>query len=98
MGASAKRFEVDLIQYQIIILPAAQKSLSKLPKKLQLRIQGVITTLASNPLPPVARKLVGRDTYRLRVSDYRIVYSVHNNVLTVKIISIGHRREIYRKN
>ena len=98
MGASAKRFEVDLIQYQIIILPAAQKSLSRLPKKLQLRIQGVITTLASNPLPPVAKKLVGRDTYRLRVSDYRIVYSVHNNVLTVKIISIGHRREIYRKN
>lgn len=97
MGSSAKRFEVDLIQYQIIILPAAQKSLSKLPKRLQLRIQGVITTLASNPLPPVARKLVGRDTYRLRVSDYRIVYSVHNNILTVKIISIGHRREIYRK-
>ena len=98
MGAGSKRFEVDLIQYQVIILPAAEKSLSKLPKRLQLRIQGVITTLASNPLPPVARKLVGRDTYRVRVSDYRIVYSVHNNILTVKIISIGHRREIYRKN
>ena len=98
MGASSKRFEIDLIQYQIMILPAAQKSLSKLPKRLQLRIQGVITTLASNPLPPVAKKLVGRDTYRLRVSDYRIVYSVHNNILTVKIISIGHRREIYRKS
>lgn len=98
MGAGSKRFEVDLIQYQIVILPAAEKSLSKLPKRLQLRIQGVITTLASNPLPPVARKLVGRDTYRVRVSDYRIVYSVHNNILTVNIISIGHRREIYRKN
>ncbi len=98
MGASSKRFEIDLIQYQIIILPAAQKSLSKLPKRLQLRIQGVITTLANNPLPPVARKLVGRDIYRLRVSDYRIVYSVHNNILTVTIISIGHRREIYRKS
>ena len=98
MGASAKRFEVDLIQYQIIILPAAQKSLSKLPKKLQLRIQGVITTLASNPLPPAAKKLVGRDNYRLRVSDYRIVYSVHENILTVKIVSVGHRRDVYRKN
>ena len=98
MGAGSKRFEVDLIQYQIVLLPAAKKSLSKLPKKLQLRIQGAVSTLTSNPLPPVAKKLVGRDTYRVRVSDYRIVYSVHNNILTVKIISIGHRREIYRKN
>ena len=97
MGTGAKRFEIDLIQYQIRILPAAEKSLSKLPKKMQLRIQGAITVLASNPLPPVAKKLVGRDNYRLRVSDYRIVYSIHENILTVKIISIGHRREIYKR-
>ena len=98
MGTSAKRFEVDLIKYQIIILPAAEKALSKLPKRMQVRIQGVITTLARNPVPPVSKKLVGRDNYRLRVSDYRIVYSIHENILTVKIISIGHRREIYRKS
>jgi mRNA interferase RelE/StbE len=97
MGAGSKRFEVDLIQYQIIFLPAAKKSLSKLPKKLQLRIQGAVTTLASNPLPPVAKKLVGRDTYRLRVSDYRIIYSIKKNILTIKIISVDHRREAYRK-
>ena len=64
---------------------------------MQLRIQGAITILASNPLPPVANKLVGRDNYRLRVSDYRIVYSIHENILTIKIISIGHRREIYKR-
>jgi mRNA interferase RelE/StbE len=98
LGSGAKRFEVDLIQYQIIILPTAEKSLSRLPKKMQLRVQGAITTLASNPLPPVAKKLVGRDNYRLRVSDYRIVYSIHENILTVKIVSVGHRREIYRKS
>jgi mRNA interferase RelE/StbE len=97
LGTGAKRFEIDLIQYQIRILPAAEKSLSKLPKKMQLRIQGAITVLASNPLPPVAKKLVGRDSYRFRVSDYRIVYSIHENILTVKIISIGHRSEIYKR-
>jgi mRNA interferase RelE/StbE len=97
LGTGAKRFEIDLIQYQIRILPAAEKSLSKLPKKMQLRIQGAITVLASNPLPPVAKKLVGRDSYRLRVSDYRIVYSIHENILTVKIISIRHRSEIYKR-
>ncbi len=87
-----------MIKYQIIILPAAEKSLSKLPKKMQVRIQGAITTLASNPIPPVSKKLVGRDNYRLRVSDYRIIYSIHENILTIKIVSVGHRREIYRKN
>jgi mRNA interferase RelE/StbE len=97
LGTSAKRFEIDLIQYQIRILPAAEKSLSELPKKMQLRIQGAITVLASNPLPPVATKLVGHDSYRLRVNDYRIVYSIHENILTVKIISVGHRREIYKR-
>ena len=98
MGTGTKRFETDLIHYQIIILPAAEKSLSKLPKKMQVRIQGAITTLASNPIPPVAKKLVGRDNYRLRVSDYRIVYSIYENILTIEIVSVGHRREIYRKN
>jgi mRNA interferase RelE/StbE len=98
LGTGTKRFEADLIKYQIIILPAAEKSLSKLPKKMQVRIQGAITTLASNPIPPVSKKLVGRDNYRLRVSDYRIVYSIHENILTVKIVSVGHRREVYRKN
>jgi mRNA interferase RelE/StbE len=97
LGASTKRFETDLIQYQIVILPAAEKSLAKLPKKMQLRIQGVITTLASNPLPPVAKKLVGRDTYRLRVNDYRIIYSIQKNILTIEIVSVGHRNEVYRK-
>jgi mRNA interferase RelE/StbE len=97
MGASAKRFEADLIKYQIIILPAAEKSLSKLPKKMQVRIQGAITTLASNPIPPVSKKLVGRDAYRLRVSDYRVIYSIQKNILTIEIISVGHRNEIYRK-
>jgi mRNA interferase RelE/StbE len=98
LGTSTKRFEADLIKYQIIILPAAEKSLSKLPKKMQVRIQGAITTLVSNPIPPASKKLVGRDNYRLRVSDYRIIYSIHENILTIKIVSVGHRREIYRKN
>ena len=69
-----------------------------LPEKLQARIHGAIATLEGNPIPPVARKLVGRNTYRLRVSDYRIIYSIHNNILTIEIVSVGHRREIYKKS
>ncbi len=85
-----------MIKYQIEFKPTAQKSLEKLPKKIQKRIQGVITVLESNPLPPKAEKLKGRDAYRIRVSDYRIIYSIENNVLLVVVVSIGHRREIYK--
>ena len=64
---------------------------------MQRRIQGVIATLESNPLPPAALKLTGRDAYRIRVSDYRIIYSIHRHVLTIVVVTIGHRREIYEK-
>jgi mRNA interferase RelE/StbE len=85
-----------LIKYEIEFKPSAQKSLEKLPKKIQKRIQGVITVLEINPLPPIAEKLKGRDAYRIRVSDYRIIYSIENNVLLVLVVSVGHRREVYR--
>jgi mRNA interferase RelE/StbE len=64
---------------------------------MQRRIQGVIATLESNPLPPAALKLTGRDAYRIRVSDYRIIYSIYENILTIVVVAVGHRREIYRK-
>jgi len=86
-----------LIQYTIVFKPSAVKDLSKLSKKIQKRIQGAISTLESNPLPPAAKKLTGRDAYRIRISDYRIIYSIDAEVLTVIIVSIGHRRDVYRK-
>ena len=85
-----------MIKYEVEFKSAAKKSLEKLPKKIQKRIQGVITVLETNPLPPIAEKLKGRDAYRIRVSDYRIIYSIENNKLLVVVVSIGHRREIYR--
>ena len=98
MGSGKEGFETRLIKYQIEFSASASKSLADLPKKIQLRIQGVVATLESNPLPPVAKKLVGRDAYRIRVSDYRIVYTIHKNILTIKVVSVGHRREIYRRD
>jgi len=86
-----------LISYQIEFKDSAANSLARLPKKMQRRIQGVIATLESNPLPPAALKLTGRDAYRIRVSDYRIIYSIHENILTIVVVAVGHRREIYRK-
>ena len=96
MSSSTKRSSTHLIRYTVEFKQSAEKELAKLPKKIQRRIQGVIVTLETNPLPPVAKKLSGRDGYRIRVSDYRIIYTVENEILVVVVISIGHRKDIYR--
>ena len=82
--------------YTVIIKKTAQKELDSIPKKLQLRIRGVIDLLAANPFPPNSKKLIDREGYRIRTSDYRILYNVNDNDLMVLIVKIGHRRDIYR--
>ena len=77
-----------------------EKSPRKFLKNLQIsekkRIDAALTILADNPIPPKAKKLSGRDGYRIRVGDYRIIYEIQKNLLVVLVIDIGHRREIYR--
>ena len=72
----------------------------KFLKTLQIsekkRIDAALTLLADNPIPPKAKKLSGRDGYRIRVGDYRIIYEIQKNLLVVLVIDTGHRREIYR--
>ena len=83
--------------YTVIIKKSAQKELDSLPKKLQLRITGVMDLLAVNPFPPNAKKLQGRDGYRIRTSDYRILYNVDGDQLSVMVVRIGHRGNVYKQ-
>ncbi len=77
-----------------------EKTPRKFLKTLQIsdkkRIDAALTLLADNPIPPKAKKLTGRDGYRIRVGDYRIIYEIQKSVLVVFIIDIGHRPKIYR--
>ena len=82
--------------YRVIFKRPAEKSLHALPKKIQARIVGVIDLLSENPFPPASVKLKGRDGYRIRTGDYRILYSVENEILIITVVAIGHRKEIYR--
>ena len=66
-----------------------------LPKKDCLRIIGVIELLGENPLPPKSLKLSGRDGNRIRVGDYRIIYSFNSKWLSILTIKIGNRKDIY---
>ena len=82
-------------KYSITISRTAQKQLDKLPNTIANRLIDAIWALADNPRPSGYKKLKGRDGYRIRRGNYRIVYDVFDNVLLVNVISIGHRKDVY---
>lgn len=82
--------------YHVEVAAAAVRQLRKLDRSAQRRVQAAIELLAAEPRPNGAKKLVGGDgEWRVRTGDYRIVYEIHDNVLIVLVIAVGHRREIY---
>ncbi len=81
--------------YRIELRPAAVRALRKLDPTVRHRLQGAIALLAQDPRPPAARALQGRPGLRVRVGDYRIIYTVTDDVLLVVVVTIGHRREVY---
>jgi mRNA interferase RelE/StbE len=52
--------------------------------------------LEANPRPADVKKLKGRDAWRIRVGDYRVIYEIQDRILKIIVIHAGHRREIYR--
>ena len=86
------------MSYRIEVAPAAVRQLRKLDRGAQRRVQAAIELLAGEPRPSGARKLVGGDgEWRVRAGDYRIVYEIHDNVLLVLVVAVGHRRDIYER-
>ncbi len=82
--------------YEVEFRPAALRELRKMDRSTQPRIRGAIALLAQDPRPPASRQLRGRDGYRLRVGDYRIIYTIDDGVLLIVVVTIGHRREVYQ--
>ncbi|HEY8718501.1 type II toxin-antitoxin system RelE/ParE family toxin [Pengzhenrongella sp.] len=82
--------------YRVEVRPAALKALRRIDPADARRIQGAIALLAQDPRPPGARALQGRPGLRVRVGDYRIVYTIQDDVLLVVVVTLGHRREVYR--
>ena len=84
-----------MTEYRIELRPSAVRALRKLDPKLRHRLQGAIALLAQDPRPPAARALQGRPGLRVRVGDYRIIYTIADDVLLVVVVTIGHRRDVY---
>jgi mRNA interferase RelE/StbE len=85
------------MNYEIIFKPSAEKSFSKLSKNLQIKIVNAIEQLSTNPRSPGVKKLKSLlNLYRIRVGDYRVIYSIEEKILIVLIVKIAHRSEIYK--
>ena len=83
--------------YAVSFRRSAEKDLRRLDATVHRRVLRAIDGLAQEPRPPGCRKLVGsEDAFRIRVGDYRVIYTVDDAVLIVAIESIRHRREAYR--
>lgn len=85
--------------YIVFTLAAARRQLTQLQKTHNPNLKNIVAairSLADIPRPLGSRKLADRTALRLRVGDYRIIYSVDDNRRTVTINAIGHRREVYR--
>lgn len=83
--------------YNIEYTHVAAKSLKKAPADVAKRLMSAIVELAESPHQMTGvKKLTAREGYRLRVGDWRILYTVHNDILTILVLNIGNRKEIYR--
>jgi mRNA interferase RelE/StbE len=81
--------------YQITINRNALKALEKINDPDYTNIKKAIYALANDPRPFGYKKLKGRDSFRIRVGNYRIIYDIFDNLLLVDVIDLGHRKDIY---
>ena len=85
--------------YQVIITRIASKELRKLPKKEVQLIFSKIKGLATDPRPDGCKKLKSQseNLWRIRMGDYRVIYSVDDTIRIIDVRRIGHRKDIYMK-
>jgi len=86
------------VTYRVEVAPAALRQIRKLDRAAQRRVQAAIELLASEPRPSGAKKLVGGNgEWRVRTGDYRVVYEIHDNLVLILVVAVGHRRDIYER-
>lgn len=79
------------------ITASAAKAIRKVHPAVAKRFKVAILALGTNPRPEGLKKLAGRDAYRVRVGDYRVIYTIVDDELVVTVIRVGHRNDIYRE-
>ncbi len=86
------------MSYAVYLKRSAEKELAGLPREVHQKIIKRLLTLKDNPRPPGAKKLWGGERYRLRVGDYRVLYTIDDALQKIEVSAVGHRREVYRRD
>ena len=85
-----------MAEYEILFKKSVQKDFNAIPKKDLKKILDLIELLVEDPRPPGCEKLTGQQRYRLRQGRYRILYSIQDDELTIWVVKVGHRKDVYR--
>jgi mRNA interferase RelE/StbE len=85
-----------MAEYKVYFKESVEKDLNTIPKKDLQKVLRRIETLSQDPRPQGHEKLTGQERYRIRQGNYRIVYSIQDQQLTVWVVKVGHRKEVYR--
>ena len=80
----------------LVITSKAEKQISKLPKRIQLKVLTTLNVLKQNPLSGIRLSGVLSGSYKKRLGDYRIVYDFHSKESIVVILKIEHRQGVYK--
>ena len=83
-------------KYTVVVTATVKKLILKLPSSIAHRIENSLLQLEEDPRPPGYKKLKGRNGYRIRVGDYRIIYEIEDNILRIVIIDVRNRKDIYQ--
>ncbi len=84
------------MSYEIFILQRAQKELTKIEHNPYLHIVEAIRSLKENPRPSGCKKLTGRDGWRIRVGNYRVIFEINDSEKKIVVLHVGHRHDIYQ--
>ena len=82
--------------YKIFFKRSVEKDFESIPQNDLKRILDRIKMLAEDPRPTGCEKLTGQERYRVRQGRYRIIYSIQDNELTVWVVKVSHRKDVYR--
>jgi len=80
----------------LVITRKADKQISKLPKRIQLKVLATLTTLKQNPLAGIRLSGELSGSYKKRLGDYRIVYDFHRKESVVVVLKVEHRQGVYK--
>ena len=84
------------MRYRVILPKSVHKELNRLAAEVRQRILERLAGLETNPRPADVKKLKGRDAWRVRSGDYRVIYEIHDRELQVTVITVGHCGDVYR--